>query len=135
MQPFKLAGMDSSIFLINHISNTLQQFGEINNTWKIPVDGSPDNLYAYENKLVITAHNPRELNIIEFDPDSEKFTILHTFKYPYGEVGFGTNNNSFYLSGQFGDTIYELNQIKTDSQGRLWITDFLSGRLFIIKPN
>ena len=83
--------------------------------------------------MIITVHNPRELKVIEFDPATEKFTTMHTFKYPYGEVGYDTNNNSFYLSGQFGDGIYELNKIKTDSQGRIWITDFLSGRLFMIK--
>lgn len=134
-QPFKLTGIDSTIFLINHKSSTLQQFGKINQSWRIPVEGSPDNLFAQAGKLIITTHSPKELHIIEFNPVSEKFTTLHTHKYPYGETGLGTNNNSFYLSGQFGDGIYELNQIKTDNQGRLWITDFLSGRLFIINSN
>ena len=131
--PLKLAGMDSTIFVINHQSASLQQFGKKENKWKIPVEGRPDNLFAYDDKLIITVHNPRELKVIEFDPATEKFTTMHTFKYPYGEVGYDTNNNSFYLSGQFGDGIFELNKIKTDSQGRIWITDFLSGRLFMIK--
>lgn len=134
-QPFKIVGADSSVFVINHKSNTLQQFGIINNTWKIPIEGSPDNLFVHGGKLIITVHNHNALNIIEFDPVSQKFNTIHTFKYPYGEVGFDTNNNSFYLSGQFGDGIYELNQIEVDNQGRLWITDFLSGRLFIVKLN
>jgi DNA-binding beta-propeller fold protein YncE len=130
--PFKIVGMDSTIFVINHESGTLQRLGENKKSWKIPVDGSPDNLFANNKKLVITVHNAQELNIIEFDTTTEKFTIVHNFKYPYGEVDLGTNNNSFYLSGQFGDGIYELNQIKADSLGRIWITDFLAGRLFII---
>ena len=134
-QPFKIVGADSSVFVINHKSNTLQQFGKINTTWKIPIEGSPDNLFVHGGKLLITLHSQNALNIIEFDPASQKFNTIHTFKYPYGEVGFDTNNNSFYLSGQFGDGVYELNQIKADSQGRLWIADFLSGRLFIVKLN
>ena len=119
--------------MINHQSATLQQFGREQKSWEIPVKGSPDNLFAYSEKLIITVHHAQALNIIEFDPATEKFTTMHTFKYPYGEVDLGTHNNSFYLSGQFGDGIYELNQIKTDSQGRIWIIDFLSGRLFILE--
>ncbi|MBN1408967.1 MAG: hypothetical protein JW956_14305 [Calditrichaceae bacterium] len=131
-KPFKLAGLDSIVYVINHKSASLQRFGPKQKSWKIPVDGGPDNLFDYHEKLIITAHNSRELNIVEFDPATELFSILHNFKYPYGEVSLDTNNNSFYLSGQFRDGIYELSKIRTDNRGRLWITDFLSGRLFII---
>ncbi|MEJ2543124.1 MAG: hypothetical protein P8Y99_03570 [Calditrichaceae bacterium] len=131
-EPFKLAGVDSTLFVINHESGTLQKLGENKKSWKIPVDGNPDNLFAYGEKLIMTVHNSQELYIFEFNPDTEKFTSILNFKYPYGEIDLGTNNNSFYLSGQFGDGIYELNQIGTDNRGRIWITDFLSGRLFII---
>ena len=72
------------------------------------------------------------LTIQAFDPKKEVFEILHQFEYPFGDTRFSTQNNSFYLSGQFGDTIYDLSKIKTDLDGRMWIIDFLSGRLFIV---
>jgi hypothetical protein len=37
------------------------------------------------------------------------------------------------MTGQFGDAVFELNRMKTASDGRLWITDFLSGKLFILE--
>ena len=132
-QPFKITGIDGSIYCINHGSKTLQRMGGNQAEWPIPLPGRPDNLVTIQGKLIITVHSINELNILSFDPANEKFDTLHTFKYPYGETGFDTNDNSFYLSGQFGDGIYELNQIRSDNSDRLWITDFLSGRLFILK--
>jgi hypothetical protein len=60
-------------------------------------------------------------------------TLLHQANYPYGDTRFDTRNVSFYLNGQFGDAIFSITQGKTDQEGRLWITDFLSGKLFIIE--
>jgi hypothetical protein len=36
------------------------------------------------------------------------------------------------MRGQFGDALFALTQGKEMSDGSLWITDFLSGRLFIL---
>jgi hypothetical protein len=36
------------------------------------------------------------------------------------------------VRGQFGDALFEITRGKTDADGRLWITDFLSGKLFIL---
>ena len=53
--------------------------------------------------------------------------------YPYGETSFNTNNSAFYLRGQFGDSIFEITKIRSDDKGQIWVTDYLSGKLFIIQ--
>jgi len=133
-KPFKLAMLNNILYCINHNANTLQTF-ESSSTSKrfaLPVPGKPSNLFGTGEFLVITSHSPTQLNIIAFHPQSTTFELIHTEKYPYGETTVDTNNSSFYMRGQFADGIYQLNQIKKDKRNSLWITDYLSGKLFII---
>ena len=81
---------------------------------------------------IIIAESPDALRILAFDCQTKTFSLVHEKRYPYGETTFDTNNSSFYTRGQFGDAIFEITKIKTDAQNRLWVTDFLSGKLFII---
>ncbi len=132
-KPLKIIKRGNTIFTINHLDNTLtmSEAGEVQ-VYDIPFPGRPDNLKMVNERIILTSHSSDMLHIYTFDPRRDRFLLLHKKAYPYGETTFDTNNNSFYLRGQFGDTIYELNRIKSDENGRLWITDFLSGSLFII---
>ena len=78
-------------------------------------------------------HSPNHFHLIGFDPSTAEFHEIHGVDYPYGEIGFETVNASFSTPGQFGDGIFTVNQMKLDDKGRLWVTDYLSGRLFIIE--
>ncbi len=131
--PLKLCRAANDAFVICHLKNTLQQVREKGKRYKIPFKGLPDNCFVWEDKVVITSHSPSELSIIQFDPEEESFTLLHKLEYPYGDTRFDSGNVSFYVGGQFGDALFEITQGKTDSEGRLWITDFLSGKLFILE--
>ena len=82
--------------------------------------------------LLITSHSADELRIMAFDLKTRKFSLLHRENYPFGETGFDGNNSSFFVRGQFGDCLYDLCKIRTDGAGRIWVSDFLSGKLFII---
>jgi hypothetical protein len=42
---------------------------------------------------------------------------------------------SFYVPGQFGDALFSITRAQTDGSGRLWISDFLSGRVFVISES
>ncbi|UCE17685.1 MAG: hypothetical protein JSV84_12480 [Gemmatimonadota bacterium] len=53
--------------------------------------------------------------------------------YTYGDTIFDSGNVSFYVRGQYGDAVFFITQGQVDSEGRLWITDFLSGKLFLIE--
>jgi hypothetical protein len=48
---------------------------------------------------------------------SETFRTLMEYDYPYGETSFAGNNSAFYLSGQFGDVLYEISKIRSDNEG------------------
>ena len=84
---------------------------------------------------MITSHGSDRLHITSFDPGSGNFEVLHTFEYPYGDARFDSGNVSFYLRGQFGDALFSITRGKTDKAGRLWISDFLSGRVFILSES
>ena len=132
-KPIRLRRSGGDVYVVNHFGNTLQKLGDRVDTYEIPYPGMPDNLFNWGDGLVITSHGEGELHIIGFDPGSKTFTLLHRQEYPYGDTRFDTRNVSFYVGGQFGDAVFEITRGKTDKDGRLWITDFLSGRLFILE--
>ncbi|MFQ6618798.1 MAG: hypothetical protein ACE5QV_08940, partial [Fidelibacterota bacterium] len=37
--------------------------------------------------------------------------------------------------GQFGDALFAITRGRVDAGGRLWVTDFLSGKLFILEAD
>jgi hypothetical protein len=121
-------------FVINHGDNTLSELGTRPRKYKIPFPGRPDQIAVHDGSLLITSHSPGELFIFSFDPRAKKFSLLHREKYPFGETSFAGNNSSFFVRGQFGDCIYDLCKIRADAHGRIWVSDFLSGKLFILDP-
>jgi YVTN family beta-propeller protein len=131
--PLKLCRLGGEVYVINHADNTLQEARENGGTYRIPSEGLPDNLFAWGDKLVVTSHSPRALSVSQFDPATRTFTLLHTERYPFGDTRFDSRNVSFYLSGQFGDAIYSITNGRTAADGRLWIADFLSGRLLVLE--
>jgi hypothetical protein len=135
--PLKIVLANGVPYVLNHGDNTLAEFGQKTRIYKIPFKGFPGNICIHENSLLITSHNPNELFIIAFDLQKKSFSLLHRERYPFGETSFAGNNSSFFLRGQFGDCLYELNKIKIDSSGRIWVSDFLAGKLFILtrSPN
>jgi len=129
-QPLKLCACAGKIYVIDHAGNRLIEVG--GKSRKLPNEGLPDNIFEWNGHLVITSHSSDSLHITSFDPSSGKFEVLHTLEYPYGETSFDSRNVSFYLRGQFGDALFSITRGKTDSSGRLWISDFLSGKVFIL---
>ncbi|MBZ0178046.1 MAG: hypothetical protein K8F36_02055 [Melioribacteraceae bacterium] len=119
-------------FVINHGSSSLQMFGEELVSFKLPEDESIDNISYEKGRLIVTGHSANNLAVYEFDLIDKKFIELFNYEYPFGDTSFNTYNNSFYLRGQFADTIYELNKVIID-KNKIWITDFLAGKLFIIE--
>ncbi|NIO02212.1 MAG: hypothetical protein GTO42_08725 [Candidatus Latescibacteria bacterium] len=134
-KPLKLCRLKDKVYVINHASNSLQAVKEKGKVYKIPYEGLPDNLFAWGDDLIITSHSKKALFIIRFNPEKKSFAVLHEEAYPYGDTRFDSRNVSFYLRGQFGDAIFEITKGKTDQNGRLWVTDFLSGKLFILNKH
>ena len=128
--PLKLCRWRDRIFVINHIDRSVQEIG--GKSYKLPQKATPDNIFPWGDDLVVTAHASNALFIIRFYPEKGKFELLRREVYPYGDTSFDTSNVSFYVRGQFGDALFDITRGETDSDGRLWITDFLSGKLFIL---
>ncbi len=133
--PLKLCRFGDEVYVINHSSNSLQAVKKNGRTYEIPYEGKPDNIFAWHDRIVITSYNAEAFFVILFDPADESFDMLHKEEYPYGDTRFDSGNVSFYVNGQFGDVIFSLSKGKKGKEGRLWITDFLSGRLFIVEES
>jgi len=131
--PIKLCTLGGDTYVINHAANSLQRLRANGKIYRIPFEGLPDNLFAWDEKLIITSSGAKALNIVQFDPAAEKFTLAFRHEYPYGDTRFDSGNVSFYVRGQFGDAVFSITDGKTGADGRLWITDFLAGTLFILK--
>lgn len=132
-EPLQLCRLGDDVYVINHRDNTLQEAKKGGKIFEIPAPGLPDNLFAWNGNLVITSHGSDVLSITMFDTAKESFTLLHEEKYPFGDTRFDSRNVSFYVNGQFGDAVFVITRAETDRAGRLWVADFLSGKLFILK--
>jgi DNA-binding beta-propeller fold protein YncE len=136
-KPLKLCQLDGQTYVINHRSNSLQTLRgmEEGKIYEIPYEGLPDGLFTWKNKVIVTSHSSKALYVIQFDPKTESFVSLHKEVYPYGDTSYDSRNVSFYVRGQYGDAVFSLNQGRIDKNNRLWITDFLSGKMFILGSN
>lgn len=131
--PLKLCLIENSVLVLDHSDNTIRDIKGKGRTHRIPYKGRPDNIFVWKDQAVITSHTENKLMIVRFDHRSGSFSLLHSEDYPFGDTRFHSRNVSFYLRGQFGDAVFSITKGKTDSDGRLWITDFLSGKLFILE--
>jgi YVTN family beta-propeller protein len=131
--PLKLCRCRGRVFVLNHLGNSIQAVKENGKTFELPYEGMPDNLFVWNGKIAITSHSKKALFIVLFDPTDVSFALLHEESYPYGDTRFDTGNVSFYVNGQFGDAVFSITQAKTDKDDRLWVTDFLSGKIFILE--
>ena len=131
--PLKLVRGTLEIYVLNHLGRSLQEVKEGGQTWPWPFEGNPDGLFNWQGSLVVTGHSATTLTVALFDPAEGSFTELHRLAYPFGESRFDSANVSFYLRGQFGDAVFDLCRAVTDELGRLWLSDFLSGRVLIIE--
>lgn len=136
-KPFAIAANTklNIVYVVNHSGNSLSIFGNTERTVALPDDAMPNNLIVDEkrNLVFITAHNSTQLKIYRYDPLSEEVITLFKFDYPYGEVTFDQANSAFGERAQWGDSIFKLTSMIIDSKGKLWVADYLAGKLWILE--
>ena len=126
-------------FVLNHLDSTLSMLGfkdnalQLKKTVQIPGGYKPGNIFLADGNLYISGHKSDRFVLYRFSPVTERLTAILTHSYSYGEVSFDQSNTAFANTAQWGDAIYRLNEFALDSKGRLWVTDYLSGKLWIIK--
>jgi YVTN family beta-propeller protein len=133
--PLKLVRQGERVFVLSHLGASLQEIDGEGKIYPLPLEGTADNVLPFGDKLVVTAHSEETLTVLRFDPVERTFARLHADSYPYGETRFDTHNAAFYMSGQFGDAVFTLTRGIVDGQGRLWLADFLSGRVYLIEDS
>lgn len=131
-KPLKIIHLNNNIYITGYDKGCIYNISS-EDEFILPVSGNPDYLTEWDNKLVVMSRNKDNINVITFDPESKSFHIVKTDKYPFGNCSFDTENSAFYVRGQYGDAIYNLSKSIIDKFGRLWISDFLSGKLHIIE--
>ena len=135
-EPLKLAAAGGNVLVLHHGERALGVIDTSGNfrTIEIPGSGRLDNLAVVDQHAILTSHSPTALEIFSVDLETGAVTRLHRFEYPYGETDFDSRNTAFFMPGQFGDALFEITRIQADDAGRIWVSDFLSGKLFIIQP-
>ncbi|MEE4312311.1 MAG: hypothetical protein V2J62_10640 [candidate division KSB1 bacterium] len=132
-QPLRLCLLEGDLYCLAHAGKRLQKISTPVQDYSLPGNWLPDNVTQWGGRIVLTAHNVGALFIAQFDPLDKSFTLLHQEKYPYGDTRFDAQNASFFLNGQYGDAIPVITRLRVDQNGKLWVSDLLSGKLFIIE--
>ncbi len=101
--------------------------------YTLPGRGLPDELALVGGVPWVVCHGPGSLELFRFDPSEETFRKILSFSYPFGETAFDSANASFFMRGRFGDGIFHLSRIRPESPGRVWVSDLLSGRVFLLE--
>lgn len=130
-QPLRLAAAADGVYVLHHGGNTVQRVSPPAEPVPLPVPGRPDGLFAAGGRLYAISHAPQEMNLLRLETEG-RWSVLHRFAYPYGDTAFDGANCAFYQRGQYGDAVFALNEFLVDSRGRCWLSDFLSGKLFIL---
>jgi DNA-binding beta-propeller fold protein YncE len=122
-------------YILNHGSKSLTIFDKETSHVPLPAEYLPNNLLVDESTgtVFITAHQANQMKLLVYHPDSKQVTTLLEKAYPYGEVTFDQSNSAFAERAQWGDAIFKITQMQFDTQRRLWVTDYLSGKLWIVK--
>jgi len=131
--PLRLGQVGGSTWVLDHLSNGVQQIGGSGTRWPLEIAGHADDLYAWGDDLVVIAHAPDKLTATLLDPANGEATTVLEHTYPFGDTRFDTPNSAFYMSGQFGDAVFHLTRAEVSEDGSLYLADFLSGQVFILR--
>ncbi len=131
-QPLRLAVVGSDIYALSHKGRCLHNLST-SAEYRVPTKGLPEALIPWRNQLLIAVQDRQALYLYLYDPQRQKLHLLHINEYPYGDTRFDSGNVSFYLRGQYGDAVFHLIRGLEDDKSRLWLSDFLAGKVYIIE--
>jgi len=136
--PLRLTKCNGKVYVLNYNSNDIMEVripevNKTNLTLKIPLDAKPDNVFAWNNRLIITFFDENTLYITEVNLEMKEFTVIQKHTYPYGQTDLESGNAAFYIKGCYGDIVPSLTKGIVDSAGNLWITDFLAGKVHTLE--
>jgi hypothetical protein len=130
--PLRLCQIGGNTWVLDHVSNAVQQIGGTGTRWPLEIPGHADDLYAWGDDLVVIAHAPDKLTVTLLNPATGETSLALEHAYPFGDTRFDTPNSAFYMSGQYGDAVFHLTRGEVAADGALYLADFLSGQVFIL---
>lgn len=140
--PIAVAAHEGSFMVLNHLGKSLEviradesQPGVYTALFSVPLGAAlPGNMLVNPKRreVYITAHTPDGAYLLRYDMAKNQVTTLHQVSHPYGEVTFDHANAAFGVRAQWGDALFHLNEMALDEGGRLWVTDYLGGKLWIV---
>jgi YVTN family beta-propeller protein len=129
--PLRLMELNGDVWVINHIKSTVQNLTK-DSEIDLKQYGIVDNIYHWNTNVILSVHSKDKIKILSINPANEEIKELLTKDYHYGDTRYNTLNSSFYMNGQYGDAIFDICKMTTDQNGNLWVTDFISGKVYII---
>jgi DNA-binding beta-propeller fold protein YncE len=138
--PIAVAAMDGAFVVLNHLGKSLEMIradetGAYTALFSVPLGAAlPGSMLVHprRNEIYVTAHTPDGAYLLRYDTASNQVTTLHQAPHPYGEVTFDQANAAFGVRAQWGDALFRLNEMAVDENDRLWVTDYLAGKLWIV---
>jgi len=98
----------------------------------IGAEGTATGMFVLNGRIWVTLHDSGGLRLLRLDPGENRLrTVMHA-GYPYGKVTADQDNAAFFMRGQYGDCRYDLCHMCVGRSGRIYLSDFLSGRLWIL---
>ncbi len=125
-----------SVYAVNHLGESLTRISGIETTQiPLPPDALPNNILVDQTtgRVLVTAHAASEFRIYDLDPRNGKADTIHTASFPYGEITFDQANAAFGERAQWGDGLFRITDMAIDRRGFVWVTDYLGGKLHIVK--
>jgi len=135
-KPFRIAAFGDSILTLHHGDNSVVWHDRRTFAFQASMvpGGLPIDVCSRGKTALLATVSPAGLNLLALEQNRQTPEMIHRIEYPYGDVRFDSGNTAFFLSGEYGDSLYRSTALRADADGRFWVADFLSGRLFILTP-
>jgi hypothetical protein len=132
-QPLFLTAIGGRVFVVDHGEPRVREIGGRGAVFSLPTTGRADGVTTWKGRLIVSVHGADRFEVLALDPTNGAVERLVERRHPYGPTGFDTGNAAFYLCGQFGDAVRTLSPSLVDGEDRLWVADFLGGRVYALE--
>ena len=131
-KPLKMTSINNTILAVSHSGYIVLDVTS-EKEYDIPTEGNLENIFNWGKYALISAFTPDNLTIYSINMENNDLKPVFSSPYKYGETSFATTNSAFYMSGQYGDAILSLTRGIERADGSFWISDFLSGKVFVLE--
>lgn len=122
------------VYVVNHKGASLTIFTQ-NGSRTIPLLKGflPNNILidSVTGYAFVTAIGEKGFRLFRVDAKTGKAVYVMRDMIFYSDFDFDHTNTAFQVRGQWGDGIFLVTEMSLDKKRRIWVTDYLSGKLRI----